>query len=662
MAFHTHKRNPVSLTDRDLAVFNAIVETLLPSVEGDGPAWTTPGGELGLAEKLPAVFARLPHDQNRKDIKLFLSLLDSRAGGLLLFGRPKAFSSLGERERAEAVRSMERHVVGLIRGGIRALKTLTGFLWVSTEDPANQPITWEAIGYPGPDGPPPHVPKPIEVVEVETDTEMSCDVVVVGSGAGGGTAAGVLASSGLDVIVLEAGDYLNESDFTHLEADAYRDMYLDKALNTTADGGMVILAGSTLGGGTVINYTTSFATPQPVREEWDRIAGFDGVFTGDGYATSIQQVERRLDVNRSHGWPSTRARLMEKGLRQMGWHVDEMPRNVAGCTERDCGYCPLGCRIGAKRSSLLTYLQDAVDHRARVVTGAHVSEVTTEMGRATGVIARVGVSRLVVRAEAVVLAAGALNTPAVLLRSRLGGPATGDYLHLHPVTAVWARFAERVDPWTGIMQTRYSDEFADLDGHGYGFKFETAPLHPLFPAAFIGWEDGASFKRDILGLGHLDVGGILLRDRDHGRVVVRRDGSPVWKYAVSKYDQAHIREGVKRATEMYAAAGADEVISSTIRPIRWRRGDSVEAFMEGVDRIGYGSNRTGYFTFHQMGSARMGSNPQTSVVDDANQVHGVGGLYVMDGSCFPASSGVNPMVSIAAIAHRGATLLAARIG
>jgi choline dehydrogenase-like flavoprotein len=291
-----------------------------------------------------------------------------------------------------------------------------------------------------------------------------------------------------------------------------------------------------------------------------------------------------------------------------------------------------------------------------------VSEVTTEMGRATGVIARVGVSRLVVRAEAVVLAAGALNTPAVLLRSRLGGPATGDYLHLHPVTAVWARFEQRVDPWTGIMQTRYSDEFADLDGHGYGFKFETAPLHPLFPAAFIGWEDGASFKRDILGLGHLDVGGILLRDRDHGRVVVRRDGSPVWKYALSKYDQAHIREGVKRATEMYAAAGADEVISSTIRPIRWRRGDSVEAFMESVDRIGYGSNRTGYFTFHQMGSARMGSNPQTSVVDAANQVHGVGGLYVMDGSCFPASSGVNPMVSIAAIAHRGATLLAARIG
>jgi hypothetical protein len=232
------------------------------------------------------------------------------------------------------------------------------------------------------------------------------------------------------------------------------------------------------------------------------------------------------------------------------------------------------------------------------------------------------------------------------------------------VTAVWARFEERVEPWTGILQARYSDEFVDLDGRGYGFRFETAPVHPLFPASFLGWEDGPSFKRDILNLGHLDVAGILLRDRDHGEVVIRGDGTPIWKYAISKYDQAHIREGVLRAAELYAAAGATEIISSTIRPVRWHPGTGrpISEFMDGVDAIGYGSNRTGYFTFHQMGSARMGSDPATSVVDDSNRVHGVDGLYVMDGSCFPTASGVNPMLSIASIAHRGATLLARQIG
>ncbi len=651
----------MSLTVEDLASFRAIVDTLLPPVDGPGRAWTSPGAALGLEEGLAIVFERLPHDQARKDLKLFLGLLNSRVGGLALFGRASAFTKMDYEARARAFLRMSSHPLSLIRGGAKALKTLTGFLWVSTEDPDHRPATWEAIGYPGPDGPAPDVPKPIRLTEISADTRLSCDVVVVGSGAGGGTAAGVLAGGGLDVVVLEAGDYHNESDFSHLEADAYNRMYLDRTLNATADGGIVVLSGATLGGGTVINYTTSFGPPASLKEEWDERAGFDGVFTGEAFKDSVNAVEERLTVNKDNNWPSHRAQLMEKGLRELGWHVHDMPRNADGCTQEDCGYCTMGCRIGAKKSTLLTYLQDAFDRGARVVTGARVDRVITGDGRAIGVSARVGSSTLTVEARAVVLAAGALNTPAILLRSGVGGPAVGDYLRLHPVSAVWARFEERVDPWTGILQTRYSDEFADLDGHGYGFKFETAPIHPLFPAAFLGWEDGASFKRDVLGLGHLNVGGILLRDRDHGKVVLRKDGSPVWKYSISKYDQAHIREGVRRGTELYAAAGATEVISSTVRPVRWRSGESIDDFMDGVDAVGYGSNQTGYFTFHQMGTARMGSNPATSVVDENNETHDTQGLYVMDGSAFPTPSGVNPMIAISTIAHRAARVLAAKL-
>jgi choline dehydrogenase-like flavoprotein len=610
------------------------------------------------------VFERLPHDLDRRDLVRFLGLLGSAPGGLILFGKPKAFTTMGPTERADAYRKMEGHPLGVVRAGVRALKTLIAFMWVTTDDPQVPPGAWEAMGYPGPAGPPPDIPKSLRTIDVTGDTTLTCDVVVVGSGAGGGTAAGVLAGTGLDVIVLEAGDYRNESDFDHLEATAYRDMYLNGAFKGTADGGTTVLSGATLGGGTVINYTTSFATPENVCREWDEIAEFSDVFTGEGYAASTKAVQKRLGVNQNHGWPSMRDQLMEKGLRELGWHAAEMPRNVDGCRVEECGYCTMGCRLGAKRSTTLTYLQDAADHGARIVTGAHVEVVLSQDGRATGVQAIVGDHQLTVNGRAVVLAAGALNTPAILLRSGLGGRAVGKHLHLHPVTAVWARFEERVEPWTGILQARYSDEFVDLDGHGYGFRFETAPVHPLFPATFLGWEDGPSFKRDILNLGHLDVAGILLRDRDHGKVAIRKDGSPVWQYAISKYDQAHIREGVLRAAELYAAAGATEIISSTIRPVRWQPGSirPISEFMDGVDAIGYGSNRTGYFTFHQMGSARMGSDPATSVVDDSNQVHGVDGLYVMDGSCFPTASGVNPMLSIASIAHRGSTLLARQIG
>jgi hypothetical protein len=220
-------------------------------------------------------------------------------------------------------------------------------------------------------------------------------------------------------------------------------MYLDGALGSTADGGILLLAGATLGGGTVVNYTTSFATPPSVREEWDRIAGLDGVFTGDGYDAALEAVQERLETNRDNGEAPTRDQILEKGLRNLGWHVDEMPRNVSGCTDADCGYCTMGCRIGAKKSILATYLQDASEGGARIVVGCDVETIDVGGSRAAGVHARVGDHALHVRAGAVVVAAGALNTPALLLRSGIDGPAVGRYLRLHPVTAVWGRFEER---------------------------------------------------------------------------------------------------------------------------------------------------------------------------------------------------------------------------
>jgi choline dehydrogenase-like flavoprotein len=652
----------VKLSARNLATFTAIVDTVLPSIDGDGPAWTTRGADLGFAERLPDVFDHLPHDQDRKDLLQLLRLLNSRAGGMLLFGSPAKFRSLSPTRRADAYRSMTSHRMSLVRNGAKALKALCAFLWVSTSDANNPPASWGPMGYPGPDGPPPLKRKTIEPEEIDRDTTMTADVVVVGSGAGGGTAAGVLAAAGLDVIVLESGGYRNEADFSHLEFDTYRSMYLHGALGSTADGGVQILAGATLGGGTVINYTTSFATPPERRAEWDSVAGFDGVFQSDAYQASLDAVMQRLNVNQDNGTPSVRDQLLEKGLRGKGWHVGEMPRNVDGCTEDECGYCTMGCRIGAKQSMLKTYLQDAAANSARVVTNADVRHVETVDGRASGVVAQVGSHTVRIDAKAVVLAAGALNTPAILLRSGLGGPAAGRYLRLHPVTAVWGRFEQAIEPWRGVMQARYTDEFDDLDGKGHGFKFETAPVHPLLPAGFLGWEDGASFKRDVLGLSNLNVTGILLRERDHGRVTIRKDGSPVWNYVVSKYDRKHVRIGVQRAAELMAEAGAHEILSSSVRPARWRPGaGAIEGFMADVDAVGYGPNRTSYFTFHQMGSARMGSDPKTSVADALNETHDTKGLYVLDGSCFPTASGVNPMISIAAIAHRGATLLADRI-
>ena len=652
----------MDLSRRHRKAFAAVARALLaPADEGTAFERAT-ADDLGVPERLEEAVSALTL-QGQKEFRQLLGLLSNPAGGLVLYGKPRAFAGLSDDDAEAALRKMAHSKVGTVRTAFQALKRLAGSLAVNPPAGEITTLAWQAMRYPGPLGSPPEVPKLLKMTEVGGDMTLDCDVVVVGSGAGGGVAAAVLAEAGLDVIVLEKGGYRNESDFTHYESEGYRDMYLDGGQSGTTDLGIAMLAGSTLSGGTVVNYSTSFATPPEVREEWDRVAGFSGVFTGAEFEASLGAVETRIGVNRNHNDPSSREVLMEKGFRAKGWHIDAMPRNVVGCTNRECGYCIIGCRIGSKQSTLLTWLVDAQRAGARIVVGADVRRVLGESS-AAGVEANVGGHVLTVMARAVVLAAGSLHTPAILARSEMGGEAVGRYLHLHPATGMWGRFSERVEPWTGVMQALYSDEFTDLDGKGYGVKFETAPVHPLWSALLFPWDSGPQWKRLVASLGDLSVVGVITRDRTEGRVVVGKDGEPRWKYRFSKGDQAHARKGFEVAAAVLAEAGATEVFAPSSTLLTWNPSgsESLDAFMRRYDSVGYGSNRTIYGSWHQMGTARMGSNPTTSVVDDVNQAHSTPGLYVLDASTFPTSSGVNPMVSIEAIAHRGARALAHSLG
>jgi choline dehydrogenase-like flavoprotein len=355
--------------------------------------------------------------------------------------------------------------------------------------------------------------------------------------------------------------------------------------------------------------------------------------------------------------PGRRDEILEAGCRALGWHVEPLPRNVTDCLEGvECGYCGYGCRHGKKNTTTERYLRDAVAHGARVIPECDVDRVTIENGRATGVVARVRgedgeTRRLTVRADRVIVAAGAVYTPAILARSGLRNKRIGRGLKLHPATAVLGVFPDRVDPWSGTLQTRYSDEFADQDG-GYGTKFETAPAHFALAASAFGWGSARDSKEDIGRLGYTSLVGILLRDRDPGRVVVGRDGHPRVHYELSGFDAAHVRTGVRAAAQLLAVMGATEVFSLQTPPARAQPGAAgwLDRFMASVDRIGYRYCRMSYITFHQMASAAMGADPRRSVVGPDGATHEIANLYVTDGSAFPTSSGVNPMLTIMAIA------------
>ena len=628
------------LSPRALAALRAVVTTLVD------------GGAADLAERVAAKVATLPRAADRAELDLLLGLFENRTVNLLIAGIPRRVSTMTPAQCERYLRGWATSRLAPRRKAFQALKRIITVTHYTT------PGVARALGYPGPLGPPPAVPKPIRPLVVTADTTLTCDVAVVGSGAGGSVVAAELAAAGKDVVVLEKGGYHNEADFTHYESEGLARLYDAGGLLATRDLGFVILQGATLGGGTVINYTTSFATPESVRDEWAREHGLPH-FTSAEFTRSLDAVARRLGVNTDHAAPSGRDRVLIRGLERLGWHHGLLPRNVRGCTQDDsCGYCGYGCRVAAKQSTLVTYLPDAVARGARVVVDCDVRRVVIVGGRATGVEARVHGHALTVRAGAVVVACGSIHSPALLLRSGVRLPALGKFLALHPATAVFGEMDEPVRPWTGTLQAHYSDQFADLD-RGYGFKVETAPVHPSLLALAAPWESAAQYADRMGRLAHTALCGILLRDRFGGRVRVDRDGYPVVNYRVSRYDAAHLRRALAAAAELLEAAGAREIWPPLARWISYKPGAprAREEWLARVDAAGWGANQLLLVTFHQMASCRMGASARTSVVDPEHRVWGVEDLYVSDASVFPTASGVNPMLTIMGIAHRAAQII-----
>lgn len=631
-----------------------MVDTLVPD-----------GAGQGLAERVAAVVDGLP-PADQAQLGFLLGLFDSRLVNLLFTGRPGTFSAMDRGARERYLRSWALSRLNLRRSGFQALKRITAVTrYTATDEKGGNP-TWAALQYPGPASPPPKTPKTIKPLAVTQDLTLDCDVVVVGSGAGGGVVAGELARAGKHVVVLEKGAYLNEADFTQREGEMLARLYDAGGLLATKDLGLIILQGSCLGGGTVVNYTTSFHTPERIRESWAREHGLPH-FTAPEFTGHLDAVAQRIHVNTDHARPSGRDRLLIQGLERCGWHHGLLPRDVQGCPQDDaCGYCGYGCQRAAKRSTLVTYLQDAADHGATIVAGADVRRVIRERGHATGVEAVVrGPStavRLTVRAKAVVVAGGSIHSPALLLRSGIRHAELGRNLTLHPATAMFGLMDEPVRPWTGALQAHFSDQFADLRD-GYGFKFETAPVHPSLAALAQPWDSGAGYRDAMTRLPNLTLVGILLRDRFGGRVTVNGTGAPVVDYALSAYDREHLWRAVQEASRLLEAVGAREILApqAAVNAYRPAGGAAARArWLEQVRSTGFGANQMLSVTFHQMGSCRMGGNRKSAVVDPENQVWDTPGLFVADASVFPSASGVNPMLTIMGIAHRAAAIIATR--
>jgi choline dehydrogenase-like flavoprotein len=351
---------------------------------------------------------------------------------------------------------------------------------------------------------------------------------------------------------------------------------------------------------------------------------------------------------------------MEEGLEKLGWHVGALPRSTQGCAQdAQCGYCGFGCRHGAKQSRV--FLEDATASGARIISGVNVERVLISGGKATGVEGSANGHRVRINARVVVVTAGAIESPALLLRSGLRGQV-GRNLHLHPGTAAFGVFDEEVRPWEGTLQARYSTHLRDTDD-GYGPIFETVPLHPGAAAPHVvPWTSAAEHRDRMDHFANLSFCAVLPRDASAGRVRIGKDGNPRIDYKLNGDDGRRITEGVIAAGQVLEAAGAKEVYTLHSAPLSYTPGPGAhESWASDVRRAGYCSGRATFASYHQMGSCRMGSNPRASVVNADNECHEVSNLFVADSSCFPNASGVNPMLSVYGIANRAAKRIATRL-
>src|SRR2546430_262157 len=279
-----------------------------------------PASPSRVAASMEDTFARLPSPAARRRLRLIVGVLGRRTGSFLLSGRPVPFHRWPREHRVAVMAAWSPSRLAFRRQLFQVFKRLWLLAFLGdTEDDGTNPV-WPEIGYPGPVSSPPPTPKVIKTTTLDGDTTLTCDAVVVGSGAGGGVVAAELSAAGKDVIVLEEGGYYNEADFNQLELAMMRKLYYQGGFAATSDAGVALIAGGCLGGGTVINYTTSFRSPDWLRDEWAQRHGLPA-FATDEYTSSLDAVYERLGVNVSHSRVSARERVLERGLRQRDRHA-----------------------------------------------------------------------------------------------------------------------------------------------------------------------------------------------------------------------------------------------------------------------------------------------------------------------------------------------------
>ncbi|HSR70623.1 MAG TPA: GMC family oxidoreductase N-terminal domain-containing protein [Acidobacteriota bacterium] len=653
------------LTSREKALLQSVCDALVPSIASSekgevGEFWRRSAAHLPLQEFI-AGFLGAQRPRVRRDFRRLLALLASPLLGLTWGGPFKPFDRLDARQREALLQSWSVSRFHTLRQAFNALKKLGLFAFYGYCPPDGLNPSWKALGYPGPQTNSGEAePHGISSLEVESDLDLRCQALVVGSGAGGGVVAGELAQAGLDVIVAEKGGNYDESQFCNLESKMAERLYEGSGLATSHDGSVNLLAGSCLGGGTTVNWAGSFRTPDYVLREWARLYQLPQMLE-QAYQQSMEAVCQTLGVTLQGPRHNPQNQALWDASLKRGDEVEVIARNIRGCPQPDglaCGYCGMGCRLGSKQSVLRTYLRSASRDGARVLCDTAIERLMIEQGRVVGALGHCRASdgrryRVRIRADQVAVAAGSIHSPALLRRSGLENRWIGRNLFLHPTVGVTGFYGRPIHSWWGPMMSVVNNAFIHLDGD-YGFKLETPPVHVAYCAPTVPWHSAQAHKEIMLDCARAAHFIVLTRDRYGGRVTLDRQGYPVVRYKLHRYDRAHMLKGLKEAARLHWEAGAESVLFHHNGPSHFASSAAFEEEARNISSWGWEAGRFSLFSAHQMSTCRMAGSSRLGVVRPSGESWEIKNLYLTDASALPRCSGVNPMLTIMALAHQTA--------
>ena len=672
---------------RHLSSLAALCDTFIPFVhkmdDSDG-YWSRTASH----QNVPARILELVGQTKKEDQAQFrqmLFLLSSPLLGLTWFGPLKPADKLSPAQRETLLRRWAASPLPQLRNAFNVLRKLTTLLYFGDIPPGSlENQNWEKIGYQQvnqlvrPD------PTPLPLLKLGKETTLECEVLVIGSGAGGSIVAAELAAAGHDVLIVEKSGYAQTHEFTQQEVPMLERHFEAGGLLTSQSGSVTVLAGSTLGGGTTINWAGALRTPDYVLEEWaNEYKNFH--FLEKIYQEGFSFVEKRNSVNTNLQHDVQNQMLLE-AAKKLGYRAEAIPLNMrlpenlpSKTAWQAAGFSCYGDAYGIKQGAVQTFLQDAVAHGARILTNTEIQRIVVKNGEVVGALCQPHPQPLpqregsqsrsltkvadsppvgggagggvVIKARRVVVAAGALHSPTLLLKSGLTHPHIGRNLFLHPVAATGSFHNMDILPWYGPMMSVIVKEFERLDGN-WGARIECPPVHPGLAAFALSWEGGESFKRDMANIRHLAVHIVLTRDKFGGRVTVGKgSGQPVIHYEISDYDKKHLLRGLQESVRLHHASGAERVSVMHNQPLHFiPKKERIEDFLPKITERKWGSNHATLFSAHQMGTCRMGGNKDCPVKPNG-ETREVRNLFVADGSLFPSASGANPMLSIQALAH-----------